>query len=242
MENDVVAGQPANEVWNAWNTGAGREVALDEVSQRQSDLILSWLRDLGRTDLAILETGCGSGWMCARMTEFGAVTGIDLADEVIARAQERWPHINFIAGDFMAMDVPDASYDAVVSIETLSHVPDQAGYIAKVARVLKPGGVFLIATQNGPILRLNKIPPPQGWHRHWVDRRELRALIEPHMRVRKLTTVEPRAREGPLRVLAAGRVRKLMNKLTGGLYQKALEHYGFGFSIVAYASKVLGLE
>jgi ubiquinone/menaquinone biosynthesis C-methylase UbiE len=225
------------EVWNKWNTEAGRETALDEASQDQSNLMVKWLRSLGRTDLNILDAGCGSGWMCARVSEFGQVTGVDLADEVIALARERWPDVRFVAGDFMSMDLPEQSFDAVVSLEVLSHVPDQKGYVAKVARLLKPGGVFLIATQNGPILRLNKLPPPDGWYRRWVDRKELREMLAPHMDVLEMTTVVPRAKEWPLRLFVAGRVRKLMNAFSGGLYQRTLEGWGLGWSIVCYAVK-----
>lgn len=232
-----MTGATEQDAWNKWNTGARREIALDEVSKDQSDLILKWLRGLGRADLNILDAGCGSGWMCARMSELGQVTGVDLADEVIARAQQRWPHVRFIAGDFLSMDLPEQSFDAVVSLEVLSHVPDQLGYIAKIARLLKPGGAFLIATQNAPVLHLNRVPPPEGWYRRWVDRRELREMLEPHMNVIEMTTVVPRAKVGPLRVLGARRVRRVMNMLTGGLYQRKLEGWGLGWSIVCYAVK-----
>ncbi|MBY0564342.1 MAG: class I SAM-dependent methyltransferase [Hyphomonadaceae bacterium] len=234
MHNNI-AEEPQNQVWNQWNARVQREAVLDDISRRQSDLMISWLRRLERRDLSILDAGCGSGWMCARLAEFGHVTGVDLADEVLARAREHWPQITFLAGDFLDMDLP--SFDTVISLEVVSHVPDQAGYMAKVASLLNPGGWFCIATQNRPVLELNKLPPPEGWYRKWLDSRELRTLLQPHFDIVEMTTVEPRAKEGVLRWLAAHRVRKVMNALTGGAYQRALEHAGFGWSIVCLARK-----
>lgn len=240
MQNDANATTgtiSADTFWNQWNTGARREVGLDDVSRRQSAMILDRLRAFHRTDLQILETGCGSGWMCERMSAFGHVTGVDLADEVIAKAQTRMPHVKFIAGDFMNLDVADTSLDAVVSIETLPHIPDQAGYIAKVARVLRPGGVFCIASQNAVVFRQERWPPPKGGYRRWVDRSELKNLIEPHLSIELLTTIEPHAKHGPLRWLGARRVRKLMNTVTADLYQRTLESAGWGRSIVCLARR-----
>lgn len=88
----------ADTFWNEWNTGARREVGLDEVSHHQSAMILDRLRAFDPTDLQIQETGCGSGWMCERISAFGHVSGADFADEVIAKAQTRVPHVKFIAG------------------------------------------------------------------------------------------------------------------------------------------------
>lgn len=66
-----------------------------------------WLTQLGRHDLDIIEVGCGAGWLCDRLTKFGRVTGTDLSHEVLARAANRWPSVNYVAGDFMQLDFPE---------------------------------------------------------------------------------------------------------------------------------------
>lgn len=235
----MTAATPAraeSEVWNAWNA-QGREKELDDLSDRYSREILRWLDALGRRDLNILEVGCGAGWMCERMAPYGRVTGIDHADEVIARASQRMPHITFAAGDFLAMEFPDASFDAIVNIEVLSHVADQPAFMAKIARLLKPGGMMMMATQNRPVLEKNKLPPADGWVRNWVDRDQLRTLAAPHFSVREMFTVVPRAKEGPMRLFAAHKVQALLNPLTGHAYQRALEGLGAGWSIMCLAQK-----
>jgi len=225
-----------SDVWNAWNA-QGREKQLDDLSDRYSREILRWLGALGRRDLNILEVGCGAGWMCERMAPYGRVTGIDHADEVIARAKARMPNIVFAAGDFLAMDFPDASFDAIVNIEVLSHVADQPAFMAKIARLLKPGGMMMMATQNRPVLERNKVPPADGWIRDWVSRDELRALAAPHFAIREMFTVVPRAKEGPMRLFASYKLQALLNPLTGNGYRGLLERLGHGWSIMCLAQK-----
>lgn len=152
------------------------------------------------------------------MGPFGRVTGIDLADKVLERARQRWPEVAFVAGDFSEADLPESGVDAVTSVEVLSHVPDQPGYIAKIARLLNPGGRMIMITQNRPVLELYNLPPPKGWLRHWVSKDELRAMVAPHLRIVSLTTVAPKAKRSLLRLLTARRVMKAFNALSFDFY------------------------
>src|SRR5688500_13096708 len=85
--------------WNEWNA-ANREASLDAVSTEQGAAVLSWLRKIGGTELKLIEVGCGTGWLCSKLQSFGHVTGVDLSDQVLARAAERVPSVKFMAGDF----------------------------------------------------------------------------------------------------------------------------------------------
>jgi SAM-dependent methyltransferase len=155
------------------------------------------LESLGRTDLSILEVGCGSGWFCPQLMRFGVVTGTDLSDEGLARAQQRAPEATFVAGDFMSLDLR-TDFDVVVTLEVLSHVLDQRAFIGKLASHLRPGGHLMLATQNRFVLQyLNWRPPPgPGQLRRWVNGRELRDLLEPEFEVSELFSTTPRiARE-----------------------------------------------
>jgi 2-polyprenyl-3-methyl-5-hydroxy-6-metoxy-1,4-benzoquinol methylase len=134
-------------------------------------VVCEWLQSLGRTDLDIIEVGCGSGWFSPRLTRFGRVTGTDLSDDALARAQQRAPEVRFVAGDFMELDFGTDCFDVVVTLEVLSHVADQRAFIRKLARHLRPGSHLMLATQNRFILQyLNRRPPPApGQLRRWVD-------------------------------------------------------------------------
>jgi 2-polyprenyl-3-methyl-5-hydroxy-6-metoxy-1,4-benzoquinol methylase len=137
------------------------------------------------------------------------VTGTDLSDELLAKAQVRHPNIRFVAGDFMALDFGSDPYDVAVSLEVLSHVADLEAFIAKIANLLKPGGHLKLATQNRPVLeRYNRIPPPaRGQLRRWVDAEELSELLRSHFDVLELYSVTPQANHGLMRIAASHKVK-----------------------------------
>lgn len=214
--------------WNSWNA-EHREEAQGDVSIRQAEVIDSWLR--GCDGLALLDAGCGTGWLCERLIAYGRVVGTDLADEVIERAQHRVPAGRFVAGDIMMVDV-GRDFDVVCSLEVLSHVEDQHAFLERLHSLLVPGGRLFLATQNRPVLqRFNRIPPPgPGQRRRWVDRRELRQLLtEAGLRVDEMRVVSPRSDHGIMR-----RVVKAAELMHGSAI---LERLGFGWTIMAAATR-----
>jgi 2-polyprenyl-3-methyl-5-hydroxy-6-metoxy-1,4-benzoquinol methylase len=222
--------------WNAWNRTT-RAVRLTEISERQRQVVLGWL-GRGGGDLEIIDVGCGAGWMCEALCAYGKVTGTDFADEVVRQAAQRVPAARFIAADFMALDLPDESFDLVVCLEVLSHVEDQAAFIAKLARLLKPGGRLMMATQNKDVLKLNRLPAPViGQVRRWVDRHELRAMLAPHFKVRELFTVTPMIKTGVRRVLTSRKLRRLARMIVGDRFDRALEARGWGWTMMCLAHK-----
>jgi 2-polyprenyl-3-methyl-5-hydroxy-6-metoxy-1,4-benzoquinol methylase len=98
------------------------------------------------------------GLVVLAMTSYGQVTGTDLADEVLARAEQSVPEAKFVAGDFMSLDLGLAHYDVAISLEVLSRVADQQAFVGRIAELLKPEGLLMLATQNKPALLRNDIP------------------------------------------------------------------------------------
>jgi 2-polyprenyl-3-methyl-5-hydroxy-6-metoxy-1,4-benzoquinol methylase len=228
--------------WNEWNASV-REKGLGEVSVEQAEITMSWLEALNRKDLKIIDVGCGSGWLCSQLTRFGQVTGTDLSDTVLARAARRVPKANFVAGDFMALDLGAASYDVVVSLEVLSHVADQPAFLAKIASLLKPGGLLMLATQNKPALLRNDVPPPkQGQLRRWVDRQELQQLLEPRFAVDQMFSITPAFNRGILRFINSGRLKRYAEAAKLGslvrLAKRSQERLWLGWTIMALAKRV----
>ena len=85
------------------------------------------------------------------MTDNGArVTGIDPAVQAVEAARARARHvgqdIRYDVGVGEALPYDGAAFDAVVCVDVLEHVADLAQVLAEVARVLRPGGVFLYDT------------------------------------------------------------------------------------------------
>lgn len=247
--------------WDRWNAST-REENIVEVSRRQAEIIHRWLCELGRADLRILEVGCGTGWMCRHLIQFGHVTGTDLSERVLASAKKRTPEVTFVPGDFMDLDLGDEAFDVVVTLEVLSHVADQHAFVAKMARHLRPDGHLMLATQNRFVLKyLNFVPPPEpGQLRKWVGDRELYALLEPEFDALESFSVTPQFGHGlglrqwaqssklawPVRKLLGDRASKPPTTPTmhldvqgrrQGLVTSCLEAVGLGWTLMVKASK-----
>ncbi len=223
--------------WNDWNAET-REREIGEVSRRQRAEVVAWLTSLGRRDLRILEAGCGAGWLVPSLLPFGSVTATDLASEVVARAARRCPEARFVSGDFMTIDLGHEPFDVVVSLEVLSHVADQVKFLQRIASLLRPGGTFMLATQNRPILELNDIPPPApGQLRRWVDMDELRVLLDPNFEVEEMKTVTPLARRGVLRIANSYKLNQLIRPVVGNRFEEWKERRGYGWTIMTRARR-----
>lgn len=101
----------------------------------------------------VLDVGCGIGGSSRILgRDYGfAVTGITISPGQVQRAQQlTQPELNvrFQVDDAMALSFPDASFDVVWSIEAGPHMPDKAVFARELMRVLKPGGVLVVADWN----------------------------------------------------------------------------------------------
>jgi SAM-dependent methyltransferase len=99
---------------------------------------------------AVLDLGCGSGLPVARDLAAAGyrVTGVDVSDVQVRRARELVPRAEFVRADVTAIDFGPASFDAVVALYVLIHLPleDQPPLLARIASWLRPGGLFLATT------------------------------------------------------------------------------------------------
>jgi len=98
----------------------------------------------------VLEVSCGHGggasWLTRTMKP-ASYTGLDLNPTGIQFCQQRHrvPGLQFVRGDAQKLPFPDQSLDAVINVEASHCYPDFPGFLAEVARVLRPGGHFLYA-------------------------------------------------------------------------------------------------
>lgn len=101
----------------------------------------------------LLDVGCGIGGSSRILArDYGfAVTGITISPQQVERAQQLTSaelDVQFLVDDAMALSFPDASFDVVWSIEAGPHMPDKAIFAKELMRVLKPGGVMVMADWN----------------------------------------------------------------------------------------------
>jgi len=115
----------------------------------------------------VLDVGCGIGGSSRILAkDYGfAVTGITISPGQVERARQLTPEgvtAQFLVDDAMALSFPDASFDVVWSIEAGPHMPDKAIFAKELLRVLKPGGVLVVADWNQRDVRRQ---PLKGWEK-----------------------------------------------------------------------------
>jgi trans-aconitate methyltransferase len=97
-----------------------------------------------QTGERILDLGCGSGQLTAKIAESGAqVLGIDRSEEMITEARRNFPSLKFEVADAVDFAV-DSPIDAVFSNAALHWVKDADGAVNSIARALRPGGRFVV--------------------------------------------------------------------------------------------------
>jgi len=123
-----------------------RGKAKDEIEARDTYL--------GLLDIApgerILDVGCGSGVVtreiARRVGNRGLAVGVDPSPALLAVAREVAKEsgvgdcVEFHEGNALRLPFPDRSFDAVVCVTVLSHVPRGEAAIPELVRVLRPGG------------------------------------------------------------------------------------------------------
>jgi SAM-dependent methyltransferase len=118
-----------------------------------------------------VEIGAGLGRNCrALAARFSRVVGLDISEEMVRRATELVPNVEFVLTDGASMaPVATASADLVFSFTVFQHIPHTAvieAYIAEAGRVLRQGGVFAFQWNNEP------------GHRRWALRRRVLSVLQ----------------------------------------------------------------
>lgn len=103
--------------------------------------------------LSLLDIGCGGGLICEPLARLGAsVTGIDPAAENIAAARSHSEtqglSITYRTALIEDLVAEGVTFDTVLCLEVVEHVPNVGQFIATCARLVRPGGLMLISTLN----------------------------------------------------------------------------------------------
>jgi SAM-dependent methyltransferase len=146
-----------------------------------------WARYAFALDLArgkrVLDAACGEGFGSAALARVAhQVTGLDISAQAIVHAQARYGNVanlRYIQGDCTRLELPPASFDLAISIETLEHVAAQEDMVAGFARVLADDGVFIVSSPDK-----RTYSDITGFHNEFhvreLYREELLALLKTH--------------------------------------------------------------
>ena len=151
---------------------------IERLEYRGTDPTFTAYREayLRRIDLppgaSVLDLGCGTGVVtraiAARDGFTGTVTGIDQSPDFIAAARRLaaedgvGDRVEFVVGDAHELDLPAASFDAVVAHTLVSHVRDPLAVLAQAARVVRPGGAVAIFDGDYASLTFGSSEPRLG--------------------------------------------------------------------------------
>lgn len=111
------------------------------ISRRK--LALSLLAKFGPKQGKLLDLGCGTGAFLSQAPDSFHAFGLDFSDHAVNFCAERNLK-DIVQADAQNLPFSDSEFNAVVTLDTLEHVPNDAQAISEICRVLRPGGVAII--------------------------------------------------------------------------------------------------
>jgi ubiquinone/menaquinone biosynthesis C-methylase UbiE len=140
--------QKLQQEFNQW-AAAGRG---DEMEDHHSDITNQTLELMKiQPGDRVLDLGCGTGWASrrmARMATEGEVIGLDVADEMLRRAEQASAgvkNVRYLWGSAEKIPSPDQHFTKVLSVESCYYYADQDKALDELRRVMAPGaGLFIL--------------------------------------------------------------------------------------------------
>ena len=211
---------------------------------------------VGGTDNVILDLGCGTGALFAALRPYGAIYGIDIAEEAVRYARKQGMAREVISGNAIALPFAPDTFAVVVCSDLLYHaqVSDERAVISEIHRVLKPHGVVVIKEAAYDWLRSRMDELVHTKHRFTAP--ELKDdLLAAHFHVCRITYIMTilfplalaarlferifRQKYDPSRIFTTGTALNTLFTLLlygeASLTQKM--NFPFGLSIIAVAKK-----
>jgi ubiquinone/menaquinone biosynthesis C-methylase UbiE len=120
--------------------------------------VREWFGDVrGRL---ILDVGCARGRFVKALSGAGArVVGTDRTWKLLVEAARSQPDRSFVLSTATRLPFADASYDGLLCVEVIEHIPETDRAFAEMARVLKPGGRAIIIDKNLLGIGYNRLYP-----------------------------------------------------------------------------------
>jgi SAM-dependent methyltransferase len=149
-----------------WWYRARRVLVARELRRRREEL--------GRP-LRILDIACAAGMSFRHFAEFGEVRGVDLSAETMRLCKARG-FDRVVQCDAMRLPFRDESFDAVLSLDALEHLPDDAAGVAEMRRVARRDALLVVTV---PALMALWSPHDVAFHHHRrYARAELKRKLE----------------------------------------------------------------
>jgi SAM-dependent methyltransferase len=126
----------------------------------------------------VLEAGCGEGYGADLLAGVAdRVLGLDHDALTAAHVARRYPRVGVARANLVALPVPDARLDAVVSLQVVEHLWDQGLFLRECRRVLRPGGRIMVSTPNRLTFSPGRDTPLNPFHTRELSPDELAGLV-----------------------------------------------------------------
>jgi ubiquinone/menaquinone biosynthesis C-methylase UbiE len=155
-KNQVEAGMDQTQAIQQRFGAAAARYAVSAVHQGGPDLDAMLAAGAVTRRERVLDVGCGPGATALAFAErVASVVALDLTPAMLVQARRLaavrgLANVRFECGNAERLPFPDASFDVVTSRLAAHHVSDPAAMVAEAARVLAPGGVFLLSDTISP--------------------------------------------------------------------------------------------
>lgn len=130
----------------------------------------------------VLDAGCGTGYGSGELAlAASSVIGIDFSMDAIAFARLHYPlpRVTFLAGSCTSLPFPSASFDLAVAFEVIEHLENYRAFIQESARILAPGGLFIVSSPNKSYYAESRHESgPNPFHHHEFEPEEF--FVELH--------------------------------------------------------------
>jgi ubiquinone/menaquinone biosynthesis C-methylase UbiE len=132
---------------------------------RAHQAVLALAAGIVHQPASVLDVGCGTGRLLRQAHTYwpeAQLIGVDPANGMIEMAKRLTPNATFLTGMAEALPLQDASVGLALSTISFHHWHDQAAGIREIARVLRPGGYFLLVDLSFPdwlgrVFRLKRV-------------------------------------------------------------------------------------
>lgn len=163
-------------------------VTPDPTLDRKFEVISDELRRLPPAS-SILDAGCGDGRYLAALPNLGPIpariVGVDIAESILqtaaAATARAGVHAELVRANLERLPFADAEFDLVLCFQAIEHLLDPDAGIQELARVLAPGGVLVLTTDNRRNLITKTLNAPRWRALALAGKRRARVQIQfPH--------------------------------------------------------------
>jgi len=132
---------------------AGTDHPIDQMSRQWASSALR--RYTPSRNPVVLEVGCSSGLLIEALSaewSESLVMGSDFVLGPLERLATRLPGLPLLQFDVTRCPLPDASIDAIIMLNVLEHIENDAKAVEQAVRILRPGGIMIVEVPAGPHL------------------------------------------------------------------------------------------